>query len=355
MLKIKKISTGKLLIISIPIILFMVVVFYLYHTWHRPLGPSLNLTKTPEQEKKAANLSARNSALTNTTATGPESNLEAVCGGPPSMMILVAGVGSKNFSAGPADAIYLVRMDFQARKVSVLYLSPDLWVAIPAVEDHGIKKGRLNQAYLFGTEKVGFYNGKGRGSELLALTLQENFGLQPNHYIALDLKVFRDIVNEVGGIEVHFPRDLNLKLSGEDGLVIKAGFQSLNGRQAEKVVRARIKDDDYSRLENQIMVLKALTDKTLTSNSLKELTNLVNFLLDKVKTDLSPSEIKKIICLTRKIDPEKDITYLHLPRKLLTKKRIRDEFLERKIYAYTWDKDSTRRLINNFQTGGLPQ
>lgn len=342
MLKITRLSRRQIIIISALIIFFLGLGSYLYHTWHKPLGPSMNLAEAPEKGERTANISE----------DGTESALEPACGGPPSMMVLVAGVGSKNHSSGPADAIRLVRLDFRNKKISVLALSPDLWVDIPAVENHGIRKGRLNQAYLFGTEEVGLYDG--RGIELLARTLQKNFGLRPDHYLALDFTVFRDIVDEVGGIEINPPRDMNLKLSGEPGMAIKAGQQHLDGRQAGIVVRARIKEEDYSRLDNQIMVLKALTAKTLTSTGLKELPNLVNLVLDRVGTDFSPAQIKKLICLTRKIDPANDITYLNLPRKLLTGKQIKDEFLERKVQAYAWKRHNTRRLIADFQAGGLP-
>ncbi|MFW5906705.1 MAG: LCP family protein [Desulfobia sp.] len=344
MLKKYQLSKRKIIITSTLIIFLSGIGSYLYHTWHKPLGPSLNLTETSENRERTAGNSEDKT----------DSALKPVCGGPSSMMILVAGVGSDNLSSGPADDIRLVRLDFQKKKVSVLALSPDLWVNIPAIAEHGIEKGRLNQAYLFGTEEVGFYDSRGRGAELLARTLQKNFGLEPDHYLAFDLKVFRKIVDKVGGIEVNFSRNLDLKLSGEPVMSIQTGRRHLNGRQAEIVVRARIKKDDYSRLDNQTLVLRALADKTLTPNNLKELPNLVNLVLDRISTDFSPAEIKKLICLARKIDPARDITYLNLPREILTRKQIKDEFLERKVQAYTWEPEDIRRLIADFQAGKLP-
>lgn len=345
MLKITQLSRRQITIISVLIIFFLGIGSYLYYTWHKALGPSLNLAEAPEKREKTAN----------TSEDKADSALKPVCGGPSSMMILVAGVGSDNLSSGPADDIRLVRLDFQNQKVSVLDLSPDLWVNIPSLAEHGIEKGRLNQAYLFGTEEAGFYDRRGRGPELLARTLQNNFGLRPEHYVALDLTVFRKIVNKIGGIEVNFPRDMNLKFSGKPGMSIKAGQQQLNGRQAEIVVRARIEEDNYNRHDNQTLVLKALADKILTPNNLKELPNLVNLVLDRIRTDFSPAQIKKLICLARKIDPAKGITYHNLPREFLTEKQIKDQFLERKVQAYTWEAGNIRRLIADFQAGELPE
>ncbi len=352
--KITRPSRRWLTILAVLLIIFIAGGAYLYQTWHNPLGPKLTLGEAPEGEPAVFYTEAGGPAA-NATVSGTGSEKEPVCGGPPAMLILVAGVDGQNRADGPADAIRLVRLDFLEKKIALLALSPDLWVDIPAISDHGITQGRLTQAYLFGTEKTGFYEGEGQGPELLARTLYRNFGLRPEHYIAIDLKAFEDLVNEVGGIEVTLPRDLQIRFAGEPGMDLEAGHHHLNGREAAMVVRARTNADDYPRIDNQITVFKALAAKILNSADLRKLPDLANLFLDRVTTSLSPAEINKLKCLVRQIDPETDLTYLNLPKEFLNGKKVSDQYLEKEVQAYTWDKNSTRRFLSGFQNGKLAE
>ncbi len=83
----------------------------------------------------------------------------------------------------------------------------DLWVDIPGAAAHGVTQGKLNQAYFYGTEGMGFYDGSGYGAGLLAHTLQSNYGLHVDHYLTVNMYAFRNIVDALGGLDVYLPEE----------------------------------------------------------------------------------------------------------------------------------------------------
>ena len=188
----------------------------------------------------------------------------------------MTGVDSKGYLFGLADSIRIVRFDFQTQKVTVLALPRDLWVNIPGAAQYGVTKGKLNQAYFYGTEGMGFYKVTGYGSGLLAHTLLEEYGLHVDHYVSVNLHAFREIVDALGGLDVYLSEDINIKHNEQPKLYLKAGTHHLDGAQAEQVVRTRIEIGDFGRIRNQTLILKALAVKMLTPNGIKQLPDLNN-------------------------------------------------------------------------------
>jgi LCP family protein required for cell wall assembly len=267
------------------------------------------------------------------------------------MSLLISGVASEGYMYGLADAVRVVRVDFQTQSVSILSLPRDMWVRIPGIADHGVREGKLNQAYFYGTQGMGYYDGSGYGSGLLALTLQENFGLQVDHYVAVNLYAFRDIVDAMGGVDVYLPSPVYIKRYGEPKLYKKAGYRHLSGKEAEKVVRARIGIGDFGRIQNQTVVLKAVAAKMLSPANVKHLPTIVKSLIQETQTDLSPSEISKLICLAEKVDPDKDISFQEIPQPLMKGAWIRDDHLGYIAYALTYDPQEIQRFMADFEDG----
>ena len=332
---------------------------YLLIPWQAPAGspgeapvfvpPPGSTTPTA-----AAARPSQTPAPTETPAPTPPPTLtltptvEPVCGGPPSMTILVSGVASEGYLYGLADAVRVVRVDFQEPSLAVLALPRDLWVRIPGIADHGVREGKLNQAYFYGTEGMGYYDGAGGGSGLLAMTLRDNFGLEVDHTLAVNLYAFRDIVDAMGGVDVYFSEPVYIKRFGEPKLYKKAGTRHLSGKEAEKVVRSRIGIGDLGRIQNQTVVLKAAAAKMLSPASVKHLPAIVKSLIQKTQTDLSPAEIGKLICLAEKLDLQDDLRFQEFPNQLVSGVWIRDHHLGYTAYALTYDPQEMRRFLEDF-------
>lgn len=355
-------SPVKIGIIVAVLVLLNVVGWYLYFNWEKPLGEPLGLatptvevvevsTETPDAEPTEEDISEE----TPDSSSAP--TIEPVCGDQPYTMTLITGIDSTGYLFGLADSIRVVRMDYQTKKVTVLALPRDLWVEIPGAADYGVTEGKLNQAYFYGTEGMGFYSGAGYGSGLMAHTLQTNYGLQIDHYLSVNLWAFRNIVNALDGIDVYFPEDVYIKFNDAPKLYLKAGSHHLRGKQAEQVVRSRIDIGDFGRIRNQTLVLKALAVKMLTANGIAQLPELANRLLGYVLTDFSPADISKMVCLAAMIDPKEDIifeTVIPVEEEADIGQWVMDEYQGYQVYALFYDKDKLTEKLADFQAGIWP-
>src|SRR5512142_3369282 len=184
------------------IFLFFLVVsgLSLNKLYRQPLGPKLELP-TPTLAHPTLTALPLKQVSVNSTATqvlpSSTSTSQPLCGGPAVMNILAIGSDARgqHYLYGLADVIRLVRVDFVNARVSILEVPRDLWVDIPDISDHyGITHGKLNQSYLYGNKGLGYYDGPGEGPGLLARTLNLNFGAQPDHYIAVNMHTFENIV-----------------------------------------------------------------------------------------------------------------------------------------------------------------
>ncbi|MGB2963305.1 MAG: LCP family protein [Anaerolineales bacterium] len=354
-------SPVKIGIIVAVLVLLNVVGWFLYFNWEKPLGDPLDLA-TPTVEVVEVSTETPDTEPTENTATEmPELasalSIEPVCGAQPYTNILVTGIDSTGYLFGLADSIRVVRMDYQAKKVTVLALPRDLWVEISGAADYGVTEGKLNQAYFYGTEGMGFYSGSGYGSGLLAHTLQANYGLQIDHYLSVNLWAFRNIVNALDGIDVYFPEDVYIRFNDAPKLYLKAGSHHLRGKQAEQVVRTRIDIGDFGRIRNQTLVLKALAVKILTPNGIALLPDLANRLSGYVLTDFSPADISKMICLAAMIDPKEDIifeTVIPVEEEADIGQWVKDEYQGYNVYALFYDKDKITEILADFQAGIWP-
>lgn len=319
-------------------------------TWYQPLDSALALpTSTWDLAGEAAQKETEQAGGTSLTPT-----IQPVCGGPPNMTILVSGVASERYLYGLADAVRVVRVDFQTRQVTVLALPRDLWVQIPSIGEYGISAGKLNQAYFYGTEGMGYYQGSGAGSGLLAETLQTNYGLRADHYLAVNLNSFVQIIDALGGIDVYLAQDVYRKQFGEPELFLKAGSHHLDGKQAEMLARQRIEIGDFGRINNQTVILKAVAAKLLTPSGIGSLPGLIDRLRDNVLTDLSPSQFSQLVCLAERIDLNADVEFETLPQQLVEGSQVYDPARGQNTYALLGDEEAIGQLLRDFQAGIWP-
>ena len=92
-------------------------------------------------------------------------------------------------------------------------------VKIPYLSSHldGQDHEKLNQAYLYGNPGDGFHywDDPSAGPGLLALTLNVNFGVNVDHYLAVNMQTFVKMVDAVGGIDVTFKKPVALSRQSE--------------------------------------------------------------------------------------------------------------------------------------------
>jgi LCP family protein required for cell wall assembly len=341
----------KVLILSVASITILIGVGYLLIPWNTPLNQPLNLNLPTPTSTSLPTLypSATDPAQpTLEPSQTPTPTLVPVCGGPPSINILISGVASNSYLYGLADAIRLARIDFQLKKVTVLAMPRDLWVQIPGLEDQGITAGKLNQAYFYGTEGMGYYSGSGYGSGLLAETLMENYGYRADRYLAVNLYSFRRIVDALGGIDVYLPWNAYEQVNEQPKLFLTPGYHHLNGEEAEKLARNRITIGDYGRIDNQTLILRAVAAKLLTTSGIKAIPSLVDHLKSNVLTDLTPADISKLVCLAGMLDNKADLDFVTLPAELVEQQRVYNPGTDTNTAALVGDDDQIRQLLSDF-------
>ena len=152
---------------------------------------------------------------------------------------------------------------------------------------------KLNQAYLYGNPGDGFHywDDPSAGPGLLALTLNMNFGVNVDHYIAVNMKTFVKMVDAVGGIDVAFNEPVALSHDAN----LQAGSHHLNGTEALEVARNRV-DGVFSRGDYQNIILCALQKKLTSPGVVTEIPDLINSFQNSVQTDLSPQVMAQLAC-----------------------------------------------------------
>ncbi len=120
-----------------------------------------------------------------------------------------------------SDVMMVLHVDPAARTGMLVSFPRDLMVEIPG---HG--RNLLNSAFAFG------------GAPLVIQTLQQDFKpMQINHYLEVDFRGFKKIVDTIGHVHIWFPTPAHDPYTGLD--VNQAGCVSLDGDQALAYARSR--------------------------------------------------------------------------------------------------------------------
>lgn len=331
-----------------------------------PLGPGLELpthtsttvkTNTPEAATGTVPILPSEASVFTATPTGTPTPAP-LCGGPPLMFILGIGADSgQDYMYGLADAIRIARVDFTTPKVTVLSIPRDLWVEIPDLDPkRNVDHGKLNQAYFFGGEGMGYYSGPGGGPGLLARTLDLNFGVRVDHYGAVNMQTFVKIVDAVGGIDVYLEKPVDGRSS--DPATIDLGFfnagqHHLTGEEALRLSRVRKKYNDFARQDFQTIVLCALKEKLTEPSVIVKIPKLISAFQDSVQTDLTPAQLLQLSCLIPQLDRE-NLIMTGLPQELFEPSRVYNERQKNTTFVMDADYEVIRQYIARFIAGEWP-
>lgn len=195
-------------------------------------------------------------------------------------------------SWGRSDTMMLISINKKTKKTVITSLLRDIYIKIPGVS----LPNRLNTATAYG------------GPNLLLKTVQENFRIKIDKYIAVDFYSFIDIIDKLGGIELElnqsevdiankYIREIN-KLTGKDqndGLLTTPGIQTVTGKQALGYARNRYGGGgDFSRTNRQRIVLEKCFDK-IKNQSVTKLIGLLDIILPKVTTNMKQGELFSLV------------------------------------------------------------
>ncbi len=162
------------------------------------------------------------------------------------------------------------------------------------------------------------YGGENHGIELLLNELDRLYDFQPDYYIRLDFDAFDYMVDSIGGIEFNVPIDMKYDDPTQDlHIDLSAGLQTLNGEQAQHLVRYR-KDNygggypggDLQRIQVQQEFMKTFITKAVSADSImKNPTAYITAFFKYVKTDITVVDAVKYIKAAKSFDTSQIYTY----------------------------------------------
>lgn len=178
-------------------------------------------------------------------------------------------------SAHRADAMKIISLDLDDKAITISSIQRDNLVYIPGSVN---RYDKLNHSYQYG------------GAELLLQTFNYNFDLDMTQYVAFDFDAVYQVVDMIGGV--------NITLSDIEAICIGiktgGGTYLLNGEQALGYARLRESDSDYTRMQRQNNVIRAILS-TMVSKNPMELMNLVQEILPLIETNIPNSDIKSYV------------------------------------------------------------
>lgn len=251
--------------------------------------------------------------------------------------ILLMGMrGADDPSGGTlADTIMVASIAPKANKIALVSIPRDLYVTDPGRDS----KSKINAVHAYGEQK-----GKGKGIEDMEKMVSEISGLQISYGMTIDFKGFKDLVDSLGGIEIHLDNNFSEPVqfmgikgrcdgvtftipSGDteekrstrrDGSIayrhfplcytktpsecggnftLSAGDITLNGDQALCFSRSRDTTSDFERAKRQQVILQKIQEKATSLGTLSDFTKvngMLNALGNNVKTDLKAWEMKRL-------------------------------------------------------------
>lgn len=201
-------------------------------------------------------------------------------------ILLIGSDTRQSGSVGRSDAMILVSINQKTETIYLTSFLRDCYVSIPG---HG--NTRLNHAFAYG------------GPDLLEQTLEQNFKVHVDRYVAVDFFSFMDVIDTLGGVYINVTDDelkvtnsyiwsMN-KLMDEDwstDYLWSSGWKLLNGKQALCYARNRYTGNDYERTARQRTIINQIISGCMNASP-ATLVDLAQVILPQVTTDMTKSEI----------------------------------------------------------------
>ena len=192
-----------------------------------------------------------------------------------------------------SDTMILCSINRKTKTMTMVSFLRDLYVPLPAYAGHGPGRNRINVCYALGSSWKRCSEG---GMEMLALCIEQNFGIHVDHTIEVSFASFPRIIDGFGGIEVDVTEAEANYMTKEIGYIgeIQPGLQTLDGLETLAYARIRKIDGDRQRAARQRAVITQLVDKCRDMN-LAQLNSAAEYVLPGIITDMSKEEITKYI------------------------------------------------------------
>lgn len=195
--------------------------------------------------------------------------------------ILLLGLDSEDAleNGGRSDSMILVSLNKTTKQINLVSFFRDAWCYTNAGGYNTYNK--MNASYYYG------------GPSGVIDTIERNYKIDIDYYVAVDFNSFVDIINALGGVTVEVQKYEAEYINSTTLFNIVPGpAVTLNGIEALCFSRIRQSDSDsdVSRTRRQRMVITSLFN-SIKGASLSQLNDTLDLLFQYVKTDLTQMQI----------------------------------------------------------------
>lgn len=183
--------------------------------------------------------------------------------------LLVLGIdrAADGSYTGRSDIMILTSVNPLLPTIHMLSIPRDLWVTIP-----GYGENRINTAHFFAEAEQ-----PGNGPQAAVKVVRDNFRVPIHYYLRLKFDGFKDVVDAMGGVTVTIDQPMN----GLD-----AGTYLLAGEQALAFVRNRSGADDFFRMQNTQLFIKAAVVQMIKPSSWGRIPAVTVALMNTIDTNI---------------------------------------------------------------------
>ncbi len=210
--------------------------------------------------------------------------------------ILILGLDARRDTMEDAlsDVVMICSIHKQTGEIKLTSIARDTAVVVPGYKN----PYRINVAYKYGWTQ----DPQDGGPKLAMRTVNLNFQMNIEHFVAINFFGLAAIIDSLGGIDIELTKAeanrINYELRKEPLDKVKrekvqgtAGVHHLDGMQAVTYARIRKIDNDFERTARQRNLIHALMKKILSDMSLETFLNTVSAMLPYVYTNISTIEM----------------------------------------------------------------
>lgn len=192
-----------------------------------------------------------------------------------------------------SDSNILVSINRETKTVTLTSIIRDLRVTIPAYAGHTQGFNRINHVYHLGS----YYTGHKEDSmKLMALAIEQNFGVHVDYTVEVDMLIFEEVINLLGGVQVNISEDEYKYMQKNYPYMenLELGDTTIGGYKALCYARMRkVGNGDWDRTERQREVITSLFNKVKSMN-IMEIHALFQQVMPVIITDMTNEEITNL-------------------------------------------------------------
>ncbi len=204
---------------------------------------------------------------------------------------------------GNTDTIMVGKLDTNQHTMDFVSIPRDTLINV----DWSVRK--INSVYW------GSKNSGGNGIDALNMHVKNITGFEPDCYAVIDLGVFIDVIDAMGGVDFEVPVPMHYDDPSQNlSIHLDPGMQHLDGYAAMGLCRFRhgYANGDFGRIEMQQKFLKSCAEQFITLGNIPNVSKVVKILADGLDTNLTGGNIAYFIRQALKC-PAENINFHMVP------------------------------------------